>query len=247
MYIAKVLDKIDNGKPYWESQKVGVFNTKTNHKVGEFIRNYHNFGESTFAPFRRGEAWYALYSRSYVALSIMKINEVEGQIEHLGGEDETDGGGFCPVEVYIPKYQWDIREAIPLEELKKYRYSKEYDEDLFENNKEVFYEDFAFISGCHWGADQYWEIQIRDISKANQGIIKSVEVGGWTLPPKLSLKDSIELSAFEQYGKESETSLNIRLSINKHLRYYNNTKQIFDFDNKNDVEKLNARYKNNKK
>jgi hypothetical protein len=273
MYYAKLLEQIQNGKGYWSSQKIGVFDKANNNKVGEYLRNYPNFGETTFAPFEHDEQWYALYSRSYVALSVMKISEYG--CEHLGGEDEKDPVGFCPVDIYIPRYQWWRTEGeTDPEQLKKYpeqnrswiskdSYQKQYDDasrhSCFDDTPEVdnqnqnnegrfmgleedhkiFYENFAFIGGMRWGDDSSIKIEIRDISQAYKGIISIIDKWGYyEIPHNLKLKESIRLTAFDQYSKEEESSINITMAIQKTLRLHPIKKQVFDFDDSEDVKKL---------
>jgi hypothetical protein len=52
MYTAKKLENVSNGEGSWQSTRIGIF--KDDIQVGEFLRNYGSYGESTFVPFRRG-------------------------------------------------------------------------------------------------------------------------------------------------------------------------------------------------
>ena len=49
MYTAKVIEEIDNGKGYWKSLKIGIFD-KDENQIGEYKRNYSSF-LTTFYPF----------------------------------------------------------------------------------------------------------------------------------------------------------------------------------------------------
>lgn len=245
MYTAKSLEK----------GKVGVY--KQGNLIGHFERNRYSHSETTFAPFERDGQWYALYSPSYTALSVMKINEgADNCVEYLGGEDQKNGSGFCPVEVVIPRYQWWVSKAKPAEQLENFpvenrewlakdRYTKEYDlsDGCFEENppepeiwedmgmepdRKIGYENFAFVLGCYWGGP--YDIVLRDISEAHLGIIKDVEeFPDFEYFDGLSLKDSIKLSAFEQYDKEEETHVNFEMAVKKTVRFETKSKKITQF------------------
>jgi hypothetical protein len=76
----------------------------TESQIGTYERNYTFL--RTFWWFRRGARHFALYSRHYTATRILEIVP-GGGIADLGGE-EPDGGGFCPVEFFVP----DCREGV---------------------------------------------------------------------------------------------------------------------------------------
>lgn len=223
MYRAEKLSDVQNAPDTWNSVKYGVFQEQE--QVGEFQRNYDSYGDTTFVPFKRGDNWYALYSPHYTGISVMELPSCK----LVGGEPE-DEYGFCPVEIYIPRYQIDTREAFPPEELLKYpeqnrsRLSqrgatKEYDEGLFEEGKEIFYENFAFVSGCVWGDDSSWKIELRDISQAHVGIIKRVDEWGYhQLPGNLSLKECVRLSAFEQRADRPQEVIDACIAVTKTIR-----------------------------
>lgn len=250
MYYAKEIEQITQ-KGGWKYTKIGIFRKEDDQQVGEFERNYGSFGVETFAPFVRGTNWYALYSKRYTGLSVMSLPSCE----HLGSEaTEADSFGFCPVEVYIPRFQWLAQKGESEEEMiknkipegnwhwvSKDRYTKEYDrgdgcftDDIndpkYNMEKEVFYENYAFVSGCVWGDDSSWKIGLRDISKAHEGIITNIEK--WEhleLARNLSLKEAIHLSAFSQYTKEENTNVNITMAISKTIRLCKDG-SIKDFD-----------------
>lgn len=185
MYKAKVIEESDNGQGKWQSQRLGVFNIDGDLLIGEYKRSYPHFGTQTFAPFRRGATWYALYSSSYVATSVMKIHDIS--IEEVASEDKKNPNGFCPTEYFIPTYQ--IHE-ITFDNGRTDRY-KEYDDDCFEPNKEIFYENFAFVNGCYWG--DLYQTRFLNITKAHQGTIEYVDHGLIEPFGNLPLKDSVKL------------------------------------------------------
>jgi len=220
MFYAKELDH------YYNKTVIGVFCKENDNKVGEFERNYDSYGVETFAPFQRGNNWYALYSKRYTGLSVMSLPSSE----YLGSEDtEAEGFGFCPMEVYIPRFQWSFDKGLTKEEMiaqkipeqnwhwvGKGRYSKEFED--YEIEQEVLYENFAFVTGTYW-ACSWEELQIRDISRAHEGIITNLpEWKSFQPNHKLSLKDSVRLSAFDQYDKEEPSDINITMTINKTVR-----------------------------
>lgn len=232
-YTAKELGKVSNGKGYWESTRIGVFQDDV--QVGEFLRNYSGYGVSSFAPFRRGDNWYALYSPNYTCIKIMSLPDCK----EIGGET-PESFGFCPVEIYIPEYQLSKVAGTSEEKLhlypkanhhwlKKDRESKEYDPDLFNKDmdanyefvhveKEIFHENFAFVSGCVFGDDRSWKIELRDISQAHKGIIKKVKDWGYYELPDLPLKECVRLSAFERFVGEDKDAINATITITKTIR-----------------------------
>lgn len=100
MYTAKVIEKIDNGKGYWNYLKIGIF--KDGEQIGEYDRNYSAFF-NTFFPFEQNNNWYALYSKDYTATRIMSLPDCKD----IGGEERYTGG-FCPTDYYVPEIciQW---------------------------------------------------------------------------------------------------------------------------------------------
>ena len=215
----------------WSSLLIGVF--QDDKQIGSYTRNYPSCGEETFAPFKKGDDWFALYSSDYTCIKIMKLPEC---IE-IGGE-ESSAFGFCPVEIFVPQYQIDFLPGETGESLLKYpkenhkwisrdREEKVYDTECFEPEKEIFYENFAFVSGCIWGDDTSWKIEMRDISEAHKGIIKKVSNWGYyELSEKLSLKESVKLDGFFKYVGEDEESINVKVTLTKTIRLNKNKDEI---------------------
>ena len=220
MYVAK-----QNAK---NCKLIEVFNQNTDIKVGEFYRNYCSFGVETFAPFFREGKWYALYSPSYVAISAMELPSCK----HIECEDQNNSFGFCPVEIYIPQYEWSYTPAKSTEELKSYpkenwpwlskdRYQREYlcpTSEIDNRAPENYYDEIAFVSGCVWGDDSSWKIEIRDISRAHEGIIKNIEDWGYYEQAfGLDLKQCIRIYYGEQHEKLVAPSRHIILNIQKYI------------------------------
>lgn len=201
MYTAKEIEVI-NTPGCWDKKKYGVFDN-TDTKVGEFKRDYDSFGESTFAPFERNGKWYALYSPHYEHICVMELPSCQ--------QIANNNGYFCPVEIFIPRYQIRKKFAKPESELHKYpeqnhswlrvdRFEREYDEELWNYNCDswemlpgIHYEDIAFVSGCVWGDDTSWKLMIVDISKTHEGKIKFLDDWGYYPLPAYPLRDCIRI------------------------------------------------------
>ena len=162
MYTAQVLESKEITPGCWNVLRVGVFDENGN-QVGEYERNYHNLYE-TFFPFKKGDKWYALYSRDYTSTRVMSLPDCKD----LGGE-ERDTWGFCPVEYYVPYEE------------------HEGEFDTFEAHPEM-----GLVAGCVWGDDCSWKIQYLDLSKVEEGIIKRDNRFGYIeLPSDMKLKDAV--------------------------------------------------------
>ena len=103
-FTAKVIEKIDNGKGYWNYLDIGVFQQDVTgqepYQIGQYRRNYSSF-YNTFSVTRKGDNYFALYSPSYTTTRVLEITPGVG-IKDIGGEDDPDGAGFCPTDLYIP-------------------------------------------------------------------------------------------------------------------------------------------------
>jgi len=179
----------------------------------ELIRKYRSYAEATFMPFKQNGKWYALCSLDYTATQLIDIET--GQI--IGG-DKPHSAGFCPVEIYIPRYK-EYKYKFTEEFLKgcpnpnkdpnfSYRvYDNECktESEFLEGNLvkdnhsipislEFGFENFGFVAGCVWGDDTSWKIEYVDISEAHKGIIKrDARFGYIELPDHLNLKQAIEI------------------------------------------------------
>lgn len=111
-YYAKLLNKIDNGKGYWNYLNVGIFErpvpqlsleqywipkrSEKDKQIGEYKRNYSSLFR-TFHPFQLRGKWYALYSKDYTCTRLMELPSCKD----IGGE-KSDCCGFCPVDYWVP-------------------------------------------------------------------------------------------------------------------------------------------------
>jgi hypothetical protein len=137
--------------------------------IGSYERNYPAFGEETFAPFAVDGQWYALYSPDYTGTRLMALPSCKD----LGGE-EPASNGFCPVELFVPRYRMCRS---------KYRNTGEESELwTFDSNTaressneyEVtygpwIYLDTGFVAGCIWGDDSSWKLETIDLTAASEG------------------------------------------------------------------------------
>ncbi|MET2825488.1 hypothetical protein [Mesorhizobium shangrilense] len=182
---------------FWGQATVNIFEGDT--QIGAYARNYPSFGEETFEPFELDGAWYALYSSDYTATRVMSLPDCRD----IGGE-EPASDGFCPVELYVPRYRKVTRtDRASGEERVDWR---------FEDRAETFTvpEDNAysygwtigpwlslttgFVAGCIWGDDSTWKVQLFDLSEAAKGkIVRTGRFGHIELADGLSLAESIRL------------------------------------------------------
>lgn len=172
---------IQNGDGFWNSTKVSIFQNQD--LIGEYIRNYPAYGDSTFFPFELDGNWFALYSASYTCTRIMKIDG-NGIIDWCGEEPSNDG--FCPVEFYVPKY---------------YHYKDEILVDTVDDEIiKITYPKFGFLSGCYWGDDSTWKLRFINLEKVTEKVLEITErFGYWVLPNK-PLGDCIQISTCPDEG-----------------------------------------------
>lgn len=190
---------VDNGPGVWQSLKVSIY--RDENLVGEYIRNYGDFGPMTFFPFKIGEDWYALYSASYTATRVMKIHE--DRIEDWCGEEASDSG-FCPVEYYIPRYN-KLVFVNNNESAEIYTVDTEYEnieEFIAEWKDPDFVEtqfcNFAFMCGCVWGDDSSWKLRHIDLARVADKVLTITDkFGYWELPGNMTLRKCINMSGWE--------------------------------------------------
>jgi len=213
-YVARTIAEL-NKPNTWTQIQVGVFEIcdGVESKIGDYFRNYDLL--DTFCHFQKDGKDYALYSPHYTCTRIMGLPSCRD----LGGE-EPAGNGFCPVEYYVPCY---IEKEYEDTDGKWHRYlvvdpqPKDFEPSTISfypldpaTGKRIkiekpvnlvtplTYMPFGFVSGCVWGDDSSWKVQLLDISQVAKGIISREERFGYLpLPDKLSLKDSIDLINFE--------------------------------------------------
>ena len=192
---------------YWNTNIVKIL--KDGHEVAEYKRGYPSHTKETFYPFLKNGKWYALISADYTRTQIMDLET--GKI--IGGE-EPSKNGFCPTEFYIPKrykYSEDNLSFYVYETLNENEY---YEESNIKNAiiGDEEYSPFGFVSGCHWGDDHSWKIQMLDLSEADKGLIKRIDYFDYAeLPDGCSLKSCIEIE------DESNNIIRFNLKILKNI------------------------------
>jgi hypothetical protein len=93
--------QINNGKGFWDYQLIEIFEKTA--KIGEYKRNYSSHGAATFAPFKVGDQWYALFSKNYTQVHVMSLPDCTEICEVV--DTDAKGCGFCPAEIYVPRYR----------------------------------------------------------------------------------------------------------------------------------------------
>jgi len=159
-YHAKATIKAN--KAGWDYSIVTIFDGAA--EIGSYERNFPSFGEQTFEPFEIDGAWYALYSRHYTCTRVMSLPGCRD----LGGE-EPHAHGFCPVELYVPRYKSVVRinkNGEPSESWKFEDEGEKYDcdkTDSFGNPVTVGSWQslgIGFVAGCLWGDDSSWKLEV---------------------------------------------------------------------------------------
>lgn len=198
-----VVEQVENTPGTWNSTKVSVY--RDDKLIGEYIRNYSDYGTSTFYPFELNSEWYALYSANYTATRVMKLHA--DSIEDWCGE-KPHAHGFCPVEYYVPAYAHHKYTATiggKDEMIDSYYVDCDYSEEEFAGIlKEPNYVGvlkncpFAFISGCLWGDDTSWKLRYIDFSLIDKKVLVIGEKFGYfELPNNLTLRQCIDMSNWE--------------------------------------------------
>jgi hypothetical protein len=237
-FIAKIIQEIQDNPNGWKRARVGVFRVVggVEEMIGEYDRNY-SILFNTFFPFRLNGVDLALYSPNYMTTRIMELPSCKD----IGGEDPDYYGfcpvdyfvpTFIDEEV---KYTVRSSDGTVTEDVRNRRVNNPGAGSLVEsvmhrawvngNNgdlmrgetttrplTEAFYYPFGFVAGCIWGDDSSDKVQYLDLSRADRGIIKREEKFGYIeLPPKMRLKDAVDMSLYAY--DEEEYSNYIRLNI----------------------------------
>lgn len=220
MFIARVIEDIDNGKGCWKSQKIGIFDFRDDNKmspgtkVGEFVRNYHAYGVSTFTPFERNGKWYALYSKNYTEIALMELPSCK-KIGAIGGK----GHSFCPVEIWVPRYSqfsFDVTNRKGEKSEHTIRTFLEEESKCERRTSSLRFEgsgyaEFALISGCVWGDDTSWKLVMVDLRDLNNIAMKQ-SFGYCELGPH-KLRDCVEIEWDKEYGYDFTVSVLQQFSL----------------------------------
>jgi hypothetical protein len=161
-------------------------------RVGSYERNYSLL--DTFFPFELNGKELALYSPDYTATRVLSLPDCTD----LGGE-EPDGGGFCPVEFYVPRYL--VYEQRAMYQGEEHAFRRECNEpaDFRESDDRRIvqpetFRPFGFVSGCVWGDDTSWKIQYLDLTQADHGkIVREERFGHVELLANLTLRETVDM------------------------------------------------------
>lgn len=194
---------VQNEPGTWDSTKVSIY--KGENLIGEYIRNYSDYGALTFYPFQLSSQWYALYSPHYTATRVMKIHD--DRIEDWCGEIEASHG-FCPVEFYVPRYnqfsnlyeskdgpRTFLHYSVDSDCKNDQEFIDEWKEESYVNTS---YCDFGFLCGCVWGDDTSWKLRHIDLTGIHgKELLITEKFGYWELPTNLTLKQCINMEGWE--------------------------------------------------
>jgi hypothetical protein len=186
-------------KPDWDYSVVTIFDGSS--EIGSYERNIGYFGEQTFEPFEIDGAWYALYSRDYTCTRIMSLPDCRD----LGGE-ERHAQGFCPVELYVPRYRSVLMINKNGQRSESWKFEDEgekYDRDTTDpwgNPLTVGpWQSLAigFVAGCVWGDDSSWKLEVFDLARAKDGILaRSPRFGHLQLADGFPLTKAVRLHRY---------------------------------------------------
>lgn len=201
---AEVISSDETRPGCWNHLTVGVFkldegDAGTYTQIGSYKRNYHAMF-NTFLPFVGQDGnWYALYSRNYVATRVMRLPSCED----IGGEDETNSGGLCPTDYYVPV-------------LSGYETSP----DDPKPGREGVQAPFGFVSGCVWGDDSSDKVEFLDLSEAHNGVLKRDQRFGYhELPAGIARLHNAVTVYNTDPDKIDPASCSITLAARKRFSY----------------------------
>jgi hypothetical protein len=183
----------------WRSATIRIF--KGEEEIGSYERNYGAFGAQTFEPFERNGRWYALYSPDYTGTRVMTLPDCRD----IGGEDRA-ARGFCPVELYVPRYRIMHRPRPDGSVSESWGF-----EAGAENARDAVGPwhclDTAFVAGCIWGDDSSWKLQALDLSRVEEGIIRRDERFGY-----FAIADGFPLAAALRFEKFESNPLRVYIA-----------------------------------
>lgn len=214
-----------NGSGYWESTIIEIFNSgKT--KIGEYERNYGNYGLETFSPFCLNGTWYALYSKNYTGTRVAKL---EPLFEDWCGEEPCENG-FCPTELLVPQWGKSLLTnndgSLFLSKDNSNIWYGDISDKLDNKWAETGYCNFGLVSGCVWGDDTSWKVQFLDLRQIQNKILIRTDAFGYIpLAHNSTLKD-INISCEFNDG-------------NKEIDYYTFTIPTVKYFNANKEFKIN--------
>jgi hypothetical protein len=185
-YTARKIATLESRPGAWSKQKIGVFDGET--QIGEYEYTYSS--GVPFYAFEQDNKWYALISgANYTKTDLITLPDCKV----IGGEELVPHGcGFCPVEFYVPAYTVHKSRYRDGSEMTFRMYDDNDYDDSAENGTPWIYERFGFRSGCVWGDDTSWKLQLLDLTLVAQGIVTKIDIGYVELAP-YPLRECIEL------------------------------------------------------
>ena len=183
----------------WGSALVNIFDGDV--QIGHYERNHPGWAQETFEPFEANGMWYALYCRDYTSTRLMSLPACED----LGGE-EPALHGFCPVELYVPRYRKvSRRNRSNGRETESWLFETNAIDPTIADNVDHSYDSTfgpwqslttGFVAGCLWGDDSSWKLEVFDLSNAGAGqITRSARFGHLQLAGGMSLPDSLQFDS----------------------------------------------------
>jgi len=124
--------------------------------------------------------------------------------QDLGGE-EGHAAGFCPVELYVPRYRKVLMSHQDQPETESWRFESEGEENNDPKASSRGYNftygpwlslDIGFVAGCLWGDDSTWKLQVFDLSRAAEGILVRSERFGHLQLGTMPLASAVRLDHY---------------------------------------------------
>lgn len=159
-------EKIEHGNGYWGGLLYTIYADGV--ECGTLYRNYPGNAFPLF--FQQDGVDYMLCSPHYTATSVYRLPEFV-----LQASEDPSTFGFCPVEFYIP----------PDNENENYHPNEDGSITHTPLNGQ-----YALVSGCVWGDDTSWKLEILDLTKLSEGKIRRC-IPGYHELPDIPLRDSI--------------------------------------------------------
>jgi hypothetical protein len=232
-YFARVVGEVHYRPGTWNGLRVGVFRRvdDAEEQVGEYERNHWALYR-TFTHFRAGGRDLALYSPDYTATRLLELPSCRD----IGGE-EPAGGGFCPVDFFVPTFI-DLESRVGDGPPRRFRKQMPSPEEQVARTIPVTwpavkgrpgrvedhhhapvgpltYHPFGFVAGCVWGDDSAWKLQYLDLSRAAEGILRREERFGYLeLPDGITLDRAIDLVDYQSDPAE-DYAHHVRITLSQ--------------------------------
>lgn len=176
-------------------------------QIGRYQYDYHSCARDIFYPFKQDDQWYALYSTHYETIALMTLPDCK--VVELTEESKKNLHGFCPVESWVlayKRYLYDLNNGTSaFIYLSEDEMSDQSNDDAADYGP-IQYHSFAFVAGCVWGDDSSMKVNMLDLSRIKEGILKYVDYKGspWSyleLPRNLPLNKAIHIEVWDDPNK----------------------------------------------